>query len=97
VIDHWAEVRGWPDMDKPGSTPADVTKRILDLMEERILAEGKAMAGVMPALELCRRMGVKLAVASSSPHRLIEAALKALGIRDAFDVVASAEDEEHGM
>ena len=40
--------------------------------------------------------GWALAVASSSQYRLIEAALDHFGLRDRFDLVHSAEDEDYG-
>jgi len=96
VVSHWAATRGWSDMDAPDRTPAAVTARIVDTMEAAIKTDGKPMPGVLAAVELCARMGARVAVASSSPHRLIEAALGALGIRDRFEHVLSAENEEFG-
>jgi sugar-phosphatase len=45
---------------------------------------------------MCARAGLQLAVASSSPPRLIEASLARLGLRDHFTEIVSAESEPYG-
>ena len=65
-------------------------------MVELVSSEGVALAGVVAALEAARSLGGRVALASSSPLTIIEAALARLGIREAFDVVQSAQTESHG-
>jgi sugar-phosphatase len=48
------------------------------------------------ALDAARRSGRRLALASSSPRAIIDAALARLGLDRAFDVVRSAEHEPFG-
>jgi sugar-phosphatase len=51
------------------------------------------MDGVYQALEFVIARGLRLAVASSSRKRVIQAALEALGIRERFELTHSAEME----
>ncbi|MFN5884404.1 MAG: HAD-IA family hydrolase [Bacteroidota bacterium] len=54
------------------------------------------MPGVYEVLEQCRLAGYKMAIASSSAMRLIEAVTNKLNIRNYFDVMWSAEFEPYG-
>jgi mannitol-1-/sugar-/sorbitol-6-/2-deoxyglucose-6-phosphatase len=75
---------------------AEVTERIVARMAVLLREEASAMPGAARAVELCREAGLRLAVASSSPERLIEAALARLGLRGRFELVLSAEHEPYG-
>jgi mannitol-1-/sugar-/sorbitol-6-/2-deoxyglucose-6-phosphatase len=66
--------------------------RILEVVAER----GVAMPGALEAVEFVRSRGVRMALASSSPLRLIEVTLRRLGLSSAFEVVHSAERESLG-
>lgn len=55
----------------------------------------KPCEGVIEALALCQKKGVKLALASSSPMRLINVTLQALQLTQSFSVIHSGEFEEH--
>lgn len=96
VVQHWADTRGWPDPTGPGRSPADVTARIVAEMANLIRTRGKPLPGLSQAIALCKANGVRLAVASSSPRVLIDAALVALGLSDTFEVIASGGDEVFG-
>jgi beta-phosphoglucomutase-like phosphatase (HAD superfamily) len=52
--------------------------------------------GVGHALDFCRRHGARLALASSSPRRLIDVVVHGAGLDNRFSVLRSAEDEEAG-
>lgn len=82
---------------RPWTSPscADVTARIVDEMVARI-GEATPKPGGAQAIAACEHAGLRLAVASSSPLRLIEAALDALGVRERFELVMSAEREPYG-
>jgi sugar-phosphatase len=73
-----------------------LTEQIVARMEASLRAAVPAKAGVAHALDVCSAHGLRLAVASSSPERLIHAALAGLGVSDRFEVVRSAEREAHG-
>jgi sugar-phosphatase len=83
---------------KPWNEPSVdvITARIVERMIELVAAYAPAKAGGAHAVDLCARSGLRIAVASSSPLRLIEAALMGLGLRDRFELVVSAEREPYG-
>jgi len=67
------------------------TERIIDRMIAR--ADGmKLQAGALSLLDRAKGENCRMAVASSSPRRLIEAVLEAKGIRSFFEVVVSAQE-----
>jgi len=67
------------------------TERIMDRMIAR--ADGmKLQPGALSLLGRAKQEDCRMAVASSSPRRLIEAVLDAKGIRPFFEVVVSAQE-----
>jgi HAD superfamily hydrolase (TIGR01509 family) len=91
VTEHWFARSPWA-----GPTPAEVAVTIVDRVIDLIMTTGSLKPGATHAIDLCARRGWPLAVASSSEYRLIEAALRHFGLRERFDLVHSAEDEEYG-
>lgn len=65
-----------------------ITQRVIELVEEH----QPVMPGLQHAIDVCRRRDLRLAVASSSPMKLIEATLRTLQLRDLFDAVVSGAD-----
>jgi sugar-phosphatase len=92
VTRHWYGLYPWPD----GPTPDEVAVSIVDRVIDLVHSEGRLKPGALEAVDLCAQRGLRLAVASSSQYRLIDAALDHFGLRDRFDLVHSAEDEEFG-
>ncbi len=93
VAAHWFARRPWDIEAHPQEELVEaVVLRVIELIESR----GEPLPGVHKALELLSAAGLLLAVASSSPRRIIEPSLKALGIREFFQVVHSAEQELRG-
>ena len=91
VVEYWYAVQPWPDVPKH-----EVERRIIDEGIRLIELRGEPMAGVADATRLVARLGMRTALVSSSPRRLIRAVIERLGLEDAFDLVHSAEDEEYG-
>lgn len=91
VVRHWHERFPWQ-----GPSPADVEIRIVERVGELIQQRGTPMPGVSEAIEMLHGAGYALAVASSSPMRLIRLALEQLRIIDRFSVLHSAESEPQG-
>lgn len=75
-----------------GRIVASILDRLVALVHER----GARKPGVAEALGFARGRGLRLAVASSSPYRVLHAALRALDLSAAFEVVHSAEEEQRG-
>ncbi|HEX2878013.1 MAG TPA: hexitol phosphatase HxpB [Polyangiaceae bacterium] len=94
-IDH--VVRLWLDRHpKPGVHADDLVRIIVDAMCQRMRDQGVALPGVHELVTLLKRRALPLAVASSSPRRLIDAVLERLQLSPAFTVVHSAEEEARG-
>lgn len=91
VVEHWRHKHPWD-----GPSNQEIADLIVDDLIELVKKEGKALPGVHEAFELCRKLGLKTALASSSSDRIINNTLDTLGIRDKFDVIYSADGEEYG-
>jgi HAD superfamily hydrolase (TIGR01509 family) len=74
--------------------PADVADRLTDLVVAHVGRAGEPMPGVPEAIALFERSGLRLAIASSSPARLIDAVCARLKLD--IDVRCSALDEPRG-
>ena len=77
-----------------GPTATEVADRITDLVIAHVEQEGEPMPGVPEAIALFRRCGLSLAIASSSPERLIDAVCARLKLD--IDIRCSALDEPRG-
>jgi len=93
VTAHWYALHPWPGATP---TPDEVAVSVVDRVIELIVTKGVLKPGARHAIELCRSRGLPLAVASSSQYRLIDAALAHFGLRESFELVHSAEDEDYG-
>ncbi len=91
VIEYWYNVAGWE-----GVSPKEVEKRIVERMISLIQENGEPLEGVIETLNYLSEHSFKIGLATSSYNILIETVLNALNIRDRFEVVHSAEDEEYG-
>jgi beta-phosphoglucomutase-like phosphatase (HAD superfamily) len=82
----------------PWKTPSQtsVATDLIDRMVMALEAADIAMPGVQEAFAVVAAAGLPIAIASSSPIRLIHAAIKNLGIADKLQEVQSAEHEEYG-
>jgi HAD superfamily hydrolase (TIGR01509 family) len=63
--------------------------------EIKALSTSSALPGVVDYIKAARRLGLRLAVASSSDHAWVERYLNQLGIIDAFEVIICREDVQH--
>ena len=91
VVRHWYEKFPWRGQ------PLDVVEaRILGEVSRLVVERGKPMPGVTRTIDMLSAAKYELAVASSSPMRLIRAALETLGLIDNFSVLHSAEAEGEG-
>lgn len=91
VVNHWYHYQPWnnPDFEK-------TEMQILDCVLDLIIANAQPMKGVYEVLDFCRQQKWRLAVASSSHMRLIEAVVDKLDIRNYFEVLWSAQYEPYG-
>jgi len=84
-----------PGARDPALSDAEIADRIIDQVRAHVLADGKPMPGVAGAIALFARCGLRLAIASSSPRRLIDAVCARLGLAG-IGVRCSATDEARG-
>jgi beta-phosphoglucomutase-like phosphatase (HAD superfamily) len=91
VVDHWYRRCPWA-----GPGREEIAEAIVDGMQRAVEDRGVLREGVVQAIDRFAGLGLRLAVASSSPKRLIRAVLAMGGLADRFEVVHSAEDEVRG-
>ncbi|NMH66950.1 hexitol phosphatase HxpB [Shewanella salipaludis] len=91
VVGYWYQRFPWENYDN-----AAVAKAIVDSVVSHIERHGAPMTGVMEALEHCRASGLRIGLATSSSHALVDAVLGKLQIGDYFDAVESAQDLAYG-
>jgi sugar-phosphatase len=91
VVRYWFERHPWE-----GATLDQVAEAILAGVVELVRAEGQAKPGAHSAVQAAREAGLRVALASSSAPKLIEAALERLGLSDAFEVCRSGQAEPWG-
>lgn len=91
VVAFWREKHPWT-----GATNEEVLQRILDAQIAWVLVEGKKEPGVDRVFALAKKLGLKTALASSSPKAVIDAVVRKLGLADLLDAVYSAEFEKRG-
>ena len=91
VVARWHRRSPW---DEPSRE--EVARSIVDGVAEAIQREGAFKKESIRAIDYVDGLGLRLALASSSPMRLIRSVLSIGGLADRFEVVLSAEDEERG-
>jgi sugar-phosphatase len=91
VVEYWHNFFKWD-----GKSSELVTSEIIDSVTAKILAEGEMMEGLDYILHYFEQKKFKIGLASSSPMRLIQAAVTHFGLKDRFQVISSAEFETHG-
>jgi sugar-phosphatase len=91
VTRHWYARYPWD-----GPAPEAVAGEIVEVMAELLVTRATLKPGALHAMEFCRAKRLHLALASSSPRRLIDVALGSLGLSTSFAVVHSAEQESAG-
>ena len=91
AVAHWFARYPWE-----GASPAEVSAEIVAAMAVRLEEKVEMKPGAGHARDFCHGRGARLALASSSPRRLIDAVLHRFDLGPRFAVVHSAEDEPAG-
>jgi mannitol-1-/sugar-/sorbitol-6-/2-deoxyglucose-6-phosphatase len=91
VIRYWFDRQPWES-----KSLEQVEAELLAEVEVLILAQGKAMAGLHAILELISKSNLRLAIASSSPKKLIQSVISKLSIDDYFESCYSGFDVPNG-
>ncbi|CNI99235.1 hexitol phosphatase HxpB [Yersinia aldovae] len=90
VVKLWYQAMPWQ-----GTSQAEVSKRIIKRAMELVEEERPILPGVEYALELCRKQGLKIGLASASPLIMQKSVLKMIGVEKYFDCLVSAEYLPH--
>jgi HAD superfamily hydrolase (TIGR01509 family) len=91
VVDFWYDYFKWE-----GKSKEQVSGEIIEAVSHQVMTKGRLMEGVNDVLELVRRKGMKMGLASSSPICFIERVLEHFWLKDYFQEVSSAEFESYG-
>jgi len=91
VVARWHRRHPW---DEPSRE--QVAETIVERVAETIERQGALNEGAAGAIDFIGGLGLPMALASSSPMRLIRAVLSMGGLTDRFDAVLTAEDEARG-
>jgi len=90
-IQHWYNIYRWT-----GKSTFQVYKEIMEAMQILIMERADLKEGYLDVLQLFVDKKLPVAVASSSPLKLITTALKKFHLFEFFKIISSAENEEHG-
>lgn len=91
VVSYWYQRFPWDNYDN-----SEVAGKIVDQVVSYINKDGIAMAGVISALDYCRDKKLKIGLATSSSHAIVDAVLNKLDIRHYFNSTQSAEHLAYG-
>ncbi|MBN2367046.1 MAG: hexitol phosphatase HxpB [Calditrichaeota bacterium] len=91
VVDDWYHRRPWKGKSREEITE-EIIRRVIVLIREK----GHFMPGAKEALSFCEKLDVKMALASSSNYRIIDAVLSKFKLSSQFDVIHSAQEEKFG-
>ncbi len=91
VVDYWYQKFPWTNLAK-----LEVEELIVAKVIELIKLKGQPLTGVDRAISFVKQKQVKIALASSSALRIIQAALHKLDLTDMFAEIYSAELETLG-
>lgn len=91
VIDRWYARFPWK-----GKSKEVLHEEVIDEVIRLIQLKAQPMEGILALLESLQKSNIAIAVASSSPLRMIEAVLDRFEIRSYFKAMNSAEQEEFG-
>lgn len=82
----------------PWETPSkkEVEQQILSSIIELVRVRGEQKDGVEHAVNFAKAQGAKVALASSSPYRIINAVVDKFDLRGRLDDIYSADEEEYG-
>ena len=91
VVDYWHERHPWENVSKK-----EIETGIIDEVVERILQKATPKEGVASAISFMQGKGLRIALASSSSYRIIRAVLDKFDLKERFELIHSAEEEEYG-
>lgn len=91
VISQWYARYPWQ-----GKSFDEVQQAIVDQVQRLVTTHAELMPGVLKILNKLTQKKIPIALASSSPYRLIRGLMEHYGIYRNFQIVCSAENEKYG-
>lgn len=91
VIANWYMQFPWQ-----GKSQQQIHDEIVDRVIELVRQRGSLLPGVESAIRQVKDEGMRIALASASPMRLIEAVVEHLGLSGEFEILRSGADDSHG-
>ncbi|MBX7151123.1 hexitol phosphatase HxpB [bacterium] len=91
VVKYWHKRFPWN-----GLSVSEVESQIVDRVQELVVQKGEMLAGVRQTLDFFHKKNLPLALASSSPQRLIQTVVGHLHIVSDFKIIHSGELEPYG-
>jgi len=91
TLQYWYNAYHWT-----GKSMFQLYKEIMEAMQVLILEKADLKEGYLDILQMFVDKKLPVAVASSSPLKLITTALKKFHLFEFFKIISSAENEEHG-
>jgi beta-phosphoglucomutase-like phosphatase (HAD superfamily) len=91
LVDYWYQRHPWKNF-----AASALEENIINAVIERIFLKGEPKEGIDAAIAYFKNKKLKIALASSSPYRIIHAVIERLKISEKFDYIYSAEEEEYG-
>ena len=74
----------------------EVLNGIIETVIQLIRSKGETKKGLHEIIQFFSEKDIRLALASSSNYKIIYAGLERMGLKDVFEVIHSAEEEEYG-
>ncbi|MFA5916704.1 MAG: hexitol phosphatase HxpB [Candidatus Gracilibacteria bacterium] len=94
VVEYWYSLFPWNEKDLGKK---EVSKNIVTMVKDLINSKGVEKAGVAKIISFLKSKNINnIAIASSSEYSIIETVINKFNIRDYFNVINSAQDEEFG-
>ena len=90
IVKHWHEQYPWDYYSVD-----EVVDQIIQEMCRKVEADPRVLPGARDVIDFFEKKNIRLAIASSSPYKLIYTGIKAFGV-DRFEVLHSGVDEEFG-
>ncbi|MDG2343224.1 MAG: hexitol phosphatase HxpB [Flavobacteriales bacterium] len=91
VVAYW-----WNKLQWTTPSQSDLIENIINKMVHQINTVGEAMPGLEFAIDLLKKNNIPTAIASSSSFLLIDTVVNKLKLKQYFDVIHSAENEQKG-
>ncbi len=91
VISYWYKIAPWEI-----ETEKEVEQLIIQKMVALLSESAKPLIGVVETLKYLKEKGIKIGLATSSYRILVDTIINTCSLKDYFDVLHTAEEEEYG-